>query len=663
MKKLKLFILFISLTSAGLFAQIISEEDIKLFQEADLLMSNDQFSEALPLYLRLNKKDSINPDLNYLIGVCYMNSATQKTKAIGHLIKATACIDVCTLKDDKAHFMAISLLGDAYHLACQFELAIETYERFKMQLSHRGDKEMLETVNRKIEMCKTGKKLMYAPVDVKIENMGSAINSEYAEYSPVLTADESTIIFTTRRPNSTGRTSDTTGITYEDIFISHKKDSIWGKAKSIGSEINTAGNEASVGISVDGQIIFIYKDSTDESGNIYMTHLKGNKWSTPIRLNENINTASWEPSAFMSADGNTLYFSSNREGGFGGRDLYSSKKLPDGEWAKAINLGPTINTEFEEDAPFIHPDGRTLYFSSNGHTTMGGFDIFSSTLTSDQKWNTPVNIGFPINSPGDDIYYVVSPNNQRAYYSSFKEGGFGEKDNYMVTFKNFIEPPLTVLKGLITDPFGKVPEIVNITVTDNETEKVVGTYQTNSVSGSYLLILPPGKNYNVTYESDNFMFHSRNIDVKDNTNYFVIHEAIKLEPLVVGSKIILNNIFFDFDKATLRTQSNTELNKLYKFLIKYSQLIVEISGHTDSKGADQYNQLLSEKRAQAVVDFLITKGINKNQLVFKGYGETQPTVKNINPDGSDNPDNRQLNRRVELKIIGMDRSVPKTTIN
>lgn len=638
----------------GLFSQITSETDIKLFAKADSLLENDLFAEALPLYLKVAKNDSINPDLNYLIGVCYIHSNTQKAKAIRYLEQAIACIEKCTLKDDQMHVMAFLYLGDAYHSAYQFDRAIETYEHFKMLLSPHKDKELLVEANRKIEMCKVAKKLIFQPVDVKIENMGSTINSQYAEYSPVLTADESTMIFTTRRPKSTGREQDITGETYEDIFISYKKDSVWSKAESIGKSINTEGNEASVGISVDGQIIFIYKDDIDGDGNLYVTHLNGNHWSTPLKLNDNINSKSWEPSAFISADENRLYFASDRAGGFGGRDLYSSDKLPDGEWAKAVNLGPTINTAFEEDAPFIHPDGKTLYFSSNGHATMGGFDIFSSSLTDNHIWKTPVNIGYPINSPEDDIYYVVSPNNERAYYSSFKEGGFGEKDNYMITFKTFVEPPLTVLRGLITDPFGKVPEVVNITVTDNETDKVVGTYHTNSVTGNYLIILPPGKNYNITYEADNFLFHSTNIDVTNNSNFYVIHEPIQLQPLIVGSKIVLNNIFFDFDKATLRPASNVELKKLDTFLAKYPQMIVEISGHTDSKGADDYNLILSDKRAKAVVDYLITRGINKNQMVSKGYGETQPSVNNTNPDGSDNPVNRQLNRRVELKIIGMD---------
>jgi outer membrane protein OmpA-like peptidoglycan-associated protein len=396
----------------------------------------------------------------------------------------------------------------------------------------------------------------------------------------------------------------------------------------------------------------IYKDDNGD-GNLYSTSLEGDQWSAPKKLNDNINTKEWEPSAFISADGNILYFTSNREGGYGGRDLYQSKKLPTGEWAKATNLGPNINTPFEEDAPFIHPDGVTLYFSSNGHKTMGGFDIFSTNLNANNEWATPLNVGYPINSTDDDIYYVVSPDNKRAYYSSFKQGGNGEKDNYMITFAEYKEPPLTLLKGVITDAYGKVPKVVDITVTDNETGEIVGIYHSNSKTGEYLFILPPGKNYNITYEADGYLFHSDNMDIALKTNYYVIRRAIQLQPLVVGSKIVLNNIFFDFDKATLRQASNVELGRLFKLLKKYPGLVVEISGHTDSKGSPEYNIRLSQERAQAVVKYLIEKGISKDQMTAKGYGETKPVVNNNNSDGTDNPVNRQLNRRVELKIVEM----------
>ncbi|MBI2281158.1 MAG: PD40 domain-containing protein [Bacteroidetes bacterium] len=651
MKNLKQFVLLIFVITSGLSAQVHANEYDTKVKEAGKNFDNGKFDMALPLYLDLAEFDSLNPDMNFRIGICYLNSRTEKQKSVYYLEKAIACINKCSIKEDKANVMAFKALGDAYHLTYKFDRAIVSYEKFKSLLSdNKKDQALIPEVDRKIEMCKVGKQLVASPIKVKIENMGEAINSPFADYSPVLTADESTLIFTTRRAESTGRNLDYAGLFFEDIYISHKKDSLWSKAVSINRPINTIGNEATVGISIDGQTILIYKDDNGD-GNIYSTSLNGELWSIPKKLNDNINTTSWEPSAFISADGNTLYFTSNREGGFGGRDIYLSKKTTDGDWGIAVNLGSTINTPFDEDAPFIHPDGITLYFTSNGHKTMGGFDIFSTSMLANNEWTTPVNIGFPINTTDDDIYYNVSADNKRAYYSSFKEGGLGEKDNYAITFYEYKESPLTVLKGGITDIHGKVPKIIEIIVTDNETGELVGIYHSNSKTGEYLFILPSGKNYNITHESEGYLFQSVNMDVTQNKKYYFSQNTIQLEPIAVGSKVVLNNIFFDFDKATLRNISNVELSKLYKLLTKNPGMVVEISGHTDSKGSEEYNVQLSEERAQSVVNYLIEKGINKNQMVAKGYGKSDPAANNINADGSDNPENRQLNRRAELKII------------
>lgn len=652
MKIFKIIFSIFFISTTVVFSQTNIKEFNKKNKKANNLYINDRFASALPIYLEIVKSDSFNSNLNYKIGVCYLNSRTEKILSIHFLQKATECANhkQCTEKEDKDHIMAFRALGDALHLGYKFDRAIVAYEKYKSMLSDKNNQIDVEEVNRKIEMCKVGKALVAVPVKIEIENMGATINSPYADYGPVLSADESILIFTSRRPESTGGKKDDEGKFFEDIYISKKIDSVWSPAVSIGSPINTNGNEATVGISVDGQIILIYKDERG-NGNLFTTSLIGDQWSSPKRLNKNINTKGWEPSAFLSADGTILFFTSNRKGGFGGRDIYKSNKLPNGKWAKASNLGPVINTPYDEDAPFIHPDGHTFYFSSNGHRTMGGFDIFSSTLSDQNEWTAPVNIGYPINSTDDDIYYAVSADNKRAYYSSFKAGGIGEKDNYLITFFEYKESPLTLFKGTVTDPYGKVPKTVEITVTDNETEKIAGIYHSNSKTGEYLFILPPGKNYNVTYEAEGYLFHSENMDVLIKTNYFVIRKAIQLKPLVVGAKVVLKNIFFDFDKATLRPISNVELGKLYKLLNGNKGMVVEISGHTDEKGEVNYNIKLSEERAQSVVAYLIEKGINKNQMVAKGYGESNPIADNFNSDGIENTENMQLNRRVELKII------------
>jgi outer membrane protein OmpA-like peptidoglycan-associated protein len=651
----KTLILTIFLGFTGSFAQA-QDDFTRKFEKATAVYAAGDFYEALPAYLELYRRDTANANLCYLVGDCYLRARSAKANAVPYLEKAARSVSAeykeKTPGERRAPILACKLLGDAYHLHSKFDLAINAYNVYKKALYAAGynDKDNVRDADRKIAMCVRAKELTASPVNVKIVNMGAALNSPYGDYSPVITADQSTMIFTSRRKQGAGGETYEGGKYFEDIYISEFNGTSWSAARNIGSPINTDDNEASVGISPDGQEILIYKDDNGD-GNIYSTSLDGDVWSKPVKLNGNINSKHWEPSAFISADGQAIYFSSNRPGGFGGRDLYKSEKTEKGEWGKASNLGKLINTPFDEDAPFIHPDGVTLFFSSNGGKTMGGFDVFYSTLSVDGKWLEPVNVGFPVNSPDDDIFYVVSPDKTKAYYSSFKEGGVGEKDNYMIVFPDQKQAPLTMVKGMVKDDKDLVPRGIEITVTNNETGKVVGIYKPNSKTGQYLFILTPGKNYNISYEADGFLFYSENREIPLKTNYYEVRKTIQLPPVIVGSKIVLNNIFFDFDKATLRPTSNVELKNILRFLNKYTKVSVELAGYTDSRGTLEYNAKLSEERSRAVAGYLIQNGIAKERLVSKGYGETLPAASNENVNGSDNSEGRQLNRRVELKII------------
>jgi outer membrane protein OmpA-like peptidoglycan-associated protein len=650
--KLLTILLFINISSI-----IGRDTDFNLkFERAKEAYNAGNFFEALPMYLELYKSDTNNANMSYMVGDCYLRARSGKANALPYLERAIRSISPAykegNPEEKNAPLLAHKLLGDAYHIHSKFDKAILSYQTYKqeMQKANKKDNVNLKDAERKIQMCFTGKELMAKPVRVKIENMKKALNSPYADYSPVITADQSTMIFTSRRKESTGGNTYDGGRYYEDIYISTYKDSVWSVAENIGTPVNTNENEASVGLSPDGQEILIYKDDNGD-GNIYSTTLDGDVWTVPVKLNQNINSKNWEPSAFISADGQSIYFTSDRPGGFGKRDIYVSTKTEKGEWGKAVNMGALINTPFDEDAPFIHPDGVTLFFSSNGHNTMGGFDIFYSELSDDNKWQAPMNVGYPVNSPDDDIFYVVSADKKKAYYSSFKEGGYGEKDNYVITFFDEQKAQLVLVKGQIKDTDGNVPKGVLITVTDNETGKVVGVYNPNKKTGQYLFVLKAGKNYNIAYEADGYLFYSENREVPKKMNYYAVHKDIQLPLVTVGARIVLNNIFFDFDKSTLRNTSNVELNNILRFLNKYPKVVVEIAGYTDSKGAAEYNQKLSTERAQAVVAYLISKGIASSRMIPKGYGETAPDALNSNKDGSDNPEGRQLNRRVELKII------------
>jgi outer membrane protein OmpA-like peptidoglycan-associated protein/tetratricopeptide (TPR) repeat protein len=664
-----LLILIALFSSFSLYSQNNSDNSEKVFDNAEKIFSeiyNDGKDESMsfsksgyaaiiPVFLELSVKDPSNMNLAFKLGVCYLSSIKERVKAIPNFSKAiTAATDNysgSSYKERNAPLISYKFLGDAYHLNNEFDKAIDAYNKFIMIMKENKEsgKLLIAETNRRIEMCKTGKILVASPVRIRIENLGNNVNSAYADYSPVLSADQATLFFTSRRSETTGGQKDADGNNMEDIYMSDRTKDGWAKATNIGSRINTEWHEATVGTSPDGQMILIYKDDKGD-GNIYSTSLEGDTWSTPVKLNDNINTKHWEPSAFISADGNTLYFTSDRPDGFGGRDLYTSKRTTDGDWGKALNMGPNINTKYDEDAPFIHHDSRALSFSSNGHNTMGGFDVFTSLLSEEGVWSQPVNAGYPINTADDDIFYVFTPDDRKAYLSSYRDGGFGEKDNYLVTFLDRKETPLTLMKGVVKDESGMAAKKVMITVTDNETGEITGSYHTNSKTGQFLFILSPGKNYNITYQAENHLFFSENLEIPQKSNYYEINRSVLLDPIVVGSRITLNNIFFDFDKSTLRILSNVELKNLVLLLKGNPNLKVEISGHTDSKGDNAYNQKLSEERAQAVVANLIANGISADRMKAKGYGKTEPVSANKKSNGKDDPKGRQANRRVELLI-------------
>lgn len=661
MKTLNIIILLFIVNISVLFSKPRNTkkntpELYKQFAKAENYLRHDNFMQALDIYMKLYEADKSNYNLCYKLGECYLRTK-RKDIAVFYLEKAssfvTSVYDNESLQERRAPLLTLMLLGEAYHQTGKYDEAIITYKKFKQLLKNAKIKEteVVRETNRQIDMCYTAKKLIIRPVNVVIKNMGKGVNSPYPDYAPVFTGDQCTMLFTTGRPTNVGGQTYDGGKYFEDVYISYKNDSVWSEAINIGVPINTVDNDGAVCISSDGQEILIYKDDKGD-GNIYSTKLQGNKWSLPKKLNSHINSKSWEPSAFIAANGRTLYFTSDRPGGYGGTDIYKSEKTFDGEWGKALNLGPSINSIYDEDAPFLHPDGVTLYFSSNGHETMGGFDIFESSLLESGKWSDPINIGYPINSPDDEAFYVLSPDKRTAYYTSIREGGLGEKDNYEITYTDIRENSLELQKGRVLDPNHMVPQNVKITVTNNNTHELEGIYYPNETTGKYLFMLAPGKSHNITYEAEGFLFYSENRFVSKADDYNEIVKSVKMPPIAIGSKVVLNNIFFDYDKATLRPNSKTELIRLYEFLFNHPNLSIEIIGCIDEADIDDYNIKLSADRAKAVISYLTEKGIKKERLLADGCGESISFVdqkSNINYS----PRVRQLNQRVELKIIGL----------
>lgn len=630
------------------------------------------FREALKLLEAANRFNPNNADLNWMIAFSRFCLDRQSDKSIPYFEKA--------YKLDPNVFPELTYYaGWSNHLLAKWDEAIKYYNLYAAYLKTqpKAPSYKSEDVNKKIEECTTGKALMTEPQRVFVDNLGSAVNSRYPDYSAFIAADESTLVFTSRRDNSTGKKIDPlSGGFYEDLYVSYKQNAMWSAAKNLGEPVNSDGHDATAGLSNDGSTLYIYENDKNDGGDLYQSKLQGTAWQKPEHLNKSINTKFHESTISESYDGKTIYFVSNRDNSIGDRDIYFCSKDAKGNWANPTNCGTVINTKFAEEGVFLHPDGVTMYFSSQGHGTMGGYDIFSSTLV-DGKWTEPVNLGWPINGPDDDVFFVVSGNGRRGYYSSAREGGLGDKDIYVITFlgeeKPFIlsnednllasvnapvksiqpappveikTPSLTILKGTITDAVTGEPLEAAIELMDNTKNELIATFKSNSATGKYLVSLPDGRNYGIAVTRDPYLFHSENFDIPETNGFQEVIKDVQLKKVVVGSKIILKNIFYDFDKSTLRPESVNELERLIKFLNDVPNVKIEIGGHTDSYGSDEYNIKLSQSRCESVVNYLITHGIAKERLTAKGYGEKVPIDTNETSEG------RQMNRRTEFEIIG-----------
>lgn len=649
------------------------KEAVKNLEEGNELYQSGSWKmdDALEFFLKANGFNPNNAQLNYRIGMCYLNGKHNRQKSTQYFERA---FKLDKNVNPKIHYR----IGQSYQLSGKWDKAIEHYTQYQNELkASNGSINMIEWAKKVIAECEAGIALADDPARVFIDNMGAVVNSKFPEYSPVITTDEALMMFTSRRETTTGGEVDEfTNEFFEDIYYSERINDTWTNPKNIGKPVNSKDHDATVGLSPDGQKLLTFMD-----GDIYASELKGIAWSKPKKLNKNINSEHHESSASFSFDGHTLYFVSERpQGSFGGRDIWYSTWINDKEgWGPPKNLGPNINSKYDEESVFIHPDGQTLYFSSKGHKTMGGYDIFKSELENGH-WSKPINLGYPINTPGDDLSFVMAASGERGYYASSHLGGFGQRDLYLITFLGpekqvmlntednllasreepvravVIEPvvevssaKVTIFKGVVTDASTGQPIEARIEVYDNaqvsQELATVANASSNSLSGKFLVPLPSGRNYGIAVKAPGYLFHSENFIIPESAAYKEVIKAIQLQRLEVGKAIILQNIFFDSGKDDLSPESTIELVNVYELMKDNPTLKVEISGHTDNVGSNASNQSLSERRAQAVVNYLLNLGITTDRMVFKGYGEEQPISTNDTEEG------RQENRRTEFKVV------------
>jgi outer membrane protein OmpA-like peptidoglycan-associated protein len=382
------------------------------------------------------------------------------------------------------------------------------------------------------------------------------------------------------------------------------------------------------------------------SCDLYWSKKMGDKWSRPRNFGAPVNTNAWESQPTIATDGHTIYFVSNRSGGYGGMDIWKTTMTAEGAFTAPENLGATINTPGDDAAPFIHSDGRTLYFASNGRVGMGGYDIYYSTLQPDGTWSEPQNMGYPINTPADEINIFIDAAGSMAYISSDKEGGFGGLDLYSFELAESLRPnPVTYIKGVVRDAESGLPLTADIEMVDLSTRQVLTHTASDAETGAFLACIHTGSNVMLNVSNPNYPFYSENFQVeKSYTELEPYIKDIVLQRADVGTTVVLKNIFFDFNESTLKKESFEELDRLVDYL-NHHKVKIEIGGHTDDQGSDEYNDRLSQNRAKAVYDYLVGKGISADRLEYHGYGKRKPIADNATEEG------RAANRRTEFRII------------
>ena len=495
------------------------------FNKAKRLMSLDSYQEALPILKTLKEAYPNNYNLDFLIGECYLEQEYDKEQAIPFFEEASKHIGGDIYKNNfKNLFAPIKVnyfLAKSYLLNYDLDKCIESAT---VLIETTKDDNLLSETKLIKKNAETAKKLMQKPVDVKIHLMN--INSEFSDHSPLINAEESQLIFTSRRKGSTGGLINDEGKYYEDIYISYKKEGKWTEPINMGSNINTERHDAAVALSADASSLIIYRDDFGV-GNLYISVKDSMGWTKAVKLSSNINSNSNETYAAFSHDGQRLYFVSDIKDGFGQKDIYYSNKLPDGTWGFPQNIGSHINTEFDEDGVYIHPDGQKLYFSSKGHDNMGGFDFFYCDLIGDSAWSGPVNVGYPINTTDNDLFAVFSADNRRAYYSANKKEGKGSYDIYSIDLMSLPEKNNTIIKGYLRDSDNSIITNKLIKITDTE-GLTVGKYRANS-KGLYTIVLKQDKTYNIQVKG--LELENTKLIVPDKSAYFLTEEALIMKAI------------------------------------------------------------------------------------------------------------------------------------
>lgn len=639
--KIGAIVLILISLSNSIFAQKFVQD--KNYLKAEKLFYKTDYDQAIPLLLQL---DSIydSPEIDYLIGMSYMEQKSMENEAIPYLESYVNSSDSL----DQAHFY----LAQLYHWNYHFDEAIDMYNHFKeIALSKTKDsviREIIfETVDKKIEECNFGKISKSQPRKVIIENIGNQVNSKYPEYAPVISADEKTLIFTSRREGSTGGKLDREGQYFEDIYrtsllkgglfeedrldslldgggyITLVTDFVYSEPEPMWGNVNSKGHDGAIQFNPTEDSLYIYRDF-----DVWIADISDSLSDAQPHEVNFVNSSSFEPSVYQSFDGNTIYISSEREGGFGGLDLYESHKLADGSWSTPANLGPKINTPYDEDAPYIDPDGISLYFSSQGHSSMGGYDVFKSIKEPNTGWSDVMNMGYPVNTPGDDIYYVMTPKYNRAYYSSNNLKGYGDMDIYRLTFADE-RHPMAELKGLVLEDESYRPAKSKITMLDDD-QTVISSFKSDSASGKYLVLLGHGQEYDMLVETEGFLPYQKKFRIPEQKDYYQLYQEIHHIYIkdgngnIIGQQIVVFNSFDDNpgSDTTSIMYDNRTLTELERIQELRNGNHVDV--HTDVKFYISKDSLTAVLQLDSTLKYSFPSNTSFSFLSSDGNDKDQP---------------------------------------
>jgi hypothetical protein len=613
-----------------------SNKAIRIYNEALEAYNFVDYHEAEILFLEAITHDTCFYEAYMMLGELYSKLNRYAEAAVNYS---------AALRIDSTFYRPVYFsLANAEMMSGDYAGALVHYRSY---LGNRGNSEKNRIIAMKnIRNCEFAIEAIKKPVPFNPVSVGSTVNTSDDEYWPSITADGQMLMFT--RQVSTGSEGPLQGKMQEDFYLSTLAEKGWEEAFNAGEPLNTRNNEGAQTLSSSGNYMFF--TACDRplgmgSCDIYFSAAVNGNWTVPFNIGAPVNTTAWESTPSISSDENMLFFASNRPGGLGGKDLWFTVLDENGKWTPPVNMGSKVNTEGDEMSPFIHFDGKTLYFASDGRPGMGGFDIYMTRMNDDTTWTEPLNIGYPVNTFSDEMGLVIEASGQKAFFSSKRENNNGKDIFCFNVYESMRPEPVAYLKGKVMDrETGKLLkagyELINLS-----TNRITIKSSTDE-NGNFLVCLPSGFNYGINVAKDGYLFFSENFMFKGQhtvTEPFI--KRIYLNPVRVGEKMLLANVFYEIDSWELKRESVAELDNLTDLMFSNENVAIEIGGYTDSTGTDQHNLILSEKRALSVVKYLINKGISSDRLKYRGYGNTSPLGDNVTNEG------RKLNRRTEVKVI------------